>query len=107
VQQIINQWNGLGLNQIKTIKAGTERHKLLKKRIKDYGADTILEAISKVGKSSFLCGHNNKGWTITFDWFIRPNNFPKVLDGNYDDRNAIPKNTKVGAERMTDLDGIF
>ena len=107
VQRIIDQWNALGLNQIKTIKAGTERHKLLKKRIKDYGVDTILEAIRKVGHSSFLNGQNNKGWTITFDWFIRPNNFPKVLDGNYDNRQTSPKNTKVGAERMTDLDGIF
>ena len=21
---------------------------------------------------------------ITFDWFVLPNNFPKVLEGNYD-----------------------
>jgi len=33
-----------------------------------------------------LKGQNNKGWTITFDWFIKPNNFIKVLEGNYKDK---------------------
>ena len=25
-----------------------------------------------------------EGWIITFDWFVRPNNFIKVLEGNYE-----------------------
>lgn len=24
---------------------------------------------------------------IDFEWFARPNNFPKVLEGQYDDKN--------------------
>ena len=31
-------------------------------------------------------GQNNRNWTITFDWLIKPNNFIKVLEGNYDDK---------------------
>ena len=84
VQRVIQQWNSLGLGQIRKVVSGTERERLLKKRIKDYGIDDVLRAIENVRTSKFLNGNNSKGWIITFDWFIKPNNFPKVLDGNYE-----------------------
>ena len=60
---------------------------MTRKRIRDYGLDKVLEAVSKVKTSKFLCGENEKGWYATYDWFILPSNFQKVLEGNYDDRN--------------------
>ena len=48
--------------------------------------DTFLQAINNIRNSSFLKGQNNRNWTITFDWLIKPNNFIKVLEGNYDDK---------------------
>lgn len=86
VQQIIDAWNSLNLSRITKIVQGKDRDRLLKARIKEYGVDSILQAIENVRKSDFLLGRNKNGWTITFDWFIRPNNFPKVLDGNYDSK---------------------
>ena len=85
VRRIVEKWNELGLAQVQAINAGTERHKLLKKRIKDNGVENILAAIERIQQSSFLKGKNESGWCITFDWFIKPNNFPKVAEGNYDD----------------------
>ena len=107
VQRIIDSWNSLGLNKVKAINPDTSRYAMLRKRLKDYGVDTIVEGVDKIRNSSFLQGHNNKGWTVTFDWFIKPDNFQKVIDGNYDDRKAASQNTKAGTERMDDLDGIF
>ena len=86
VQQIINTWNSLGLQNIKFIKNNTNRYKMLNARIKEYGIDTFLQAINNIRNSSFLKGQNNRNWTITFDWLIKPNNFIKVLEGNYDDK---------------------
>lgn len=83
VQRVVDAWNGLGLGQVRKIVPGTQREQLLKKRIRDYGVDEVLHAIENIRNSSFLNGNNSKGWIITFDWFIKPNNFPKVLDGNY------------------------
>ena len=88
VQQIVDAWNSLGLSKITKIVSGKDRDRLLKARIKEYGVDLILQAIEKVRQSDFLMGKNKDGWTITFDWFIRPNNFPKVLDGNYDNKST-------------------
>lgn len=107
VQRIIDNWNSLGLNKVKAINPDTTRYSMLRKRLKDYGVDTIIEGVDKIRNSSFLQGHNNKGWTVTFDWFIKPDNFQKVIDGNYDERKTAPHNTRTGAERMDDLDGIF
>lgn len=88
VQQIIDSWNSLGLSKITKIVPLKNRDRLLKARIKEYGVDMILQAIEKIRQSDFLLGKNRDGWTVTFDWFIRPNNFPKVLDGNYDNKTG-------------------
>jgi len=79
-------WNSLGLSKINSIKGN--RLKLLKARIKEYGIDTILKSIESIRNSSFLKGQNKTGWVIVFDWFIKPNNFPKVLEGNYTDKEG-------------------
>lgn len=89
---IIEKWNSLGLQKLSSINYGTNRYKLLNKRIAEYGMDKMLEAIEKIKNSSFLQGKNDKGWTINFDWFVKPNNFPKVLEGNYDDKERNSNN---------------
>lgn len=113
VQRILDRWNGLGLSQVRAIQSGTQRYNLLKKRIKDYGIDTVLEAVGRVQKSSFLMGNNKNGWVITFDWFIKPNNFAKVLEGNYDDGQAQARRERVGngrhhgmSEEQSILEGV-
>lgn len=82
-QTVMDAWNSLGLTRIEKIVDGTQRCTFLKKRIKDYGLDGVLKAIENIRNSDFLMGKTEKGFNTTFDWFIRPNNFPKVLDGNY------------------------
>lgn len=81
LQPIIDHWNSLNLSQIKNIKGN--RLKLLNTRIKEYSMEEVIQAIDSINQSSFLKGQNDTNWTITFDWFIKPNNFPKVLEGNY------------------------
>ena len=65
----------------------SQRYQRLVARIKEYGIEDVLKAIEKIKGSSFLQGKSNsrRAWVVTFDWFVLPNNFPKVLDGNYDD----------------------
>ena len=86
VQPIIDSWNSLGLQKLVAINPNTNRYRLLNARIKEYGLDKVLEAIENIRYSRFLKGQNNKNWTITFDWLIKPNNFTKVLEGNYRDK---------------------
>lgn len=94
LQPIIDKWNSLNLNKLIAINKGTIRYKMLNARIKEYGIDNILKAIENIETSPFLKGQNNKGWTITFDWFVKPNNFIKVLEGNYTDKEGMNGGTK-------------
>lgn len=79
--KIVSAWNELGLSEVKSIQ-GT-RLKYLNARIKEYSEEEIIKGIRSIRDSSFLMGQNRNNWTITFDWFIKPTNMPKVLEGNY------------------------
>jgi len=89
---IIAKWNELGLQQLRSIS--NNRLTLLKARMKEYSLDEVIQAIENINKSSFLKGQNKRNWTITFDWLIRPNNFIKVLEGNYTDKEGSNGNSK-------------
>lgn len=87
-QKVIDEWNSLGISPISRLTSGTNRYSMLNARLKEYGLDAVLQAIWNVRISSFLRGQNKDGWTITFDWFVKPNNFVKVLEGNYTDKEG-------------------
>lgn len=79
---IMDYWNKHSM--LKEITAMTEKRKShINARVKEHGLEAIYKAIDNVSKSSFLRGQNKRGWTATFDWVFLPNNFVKVLEGNY------------------------
>ena len=78
----------------------SKRGGMLRARVNEYGVDKVLEAIEKVRSSDFLKGQSKSGFIITFEWFVRPNNFPKVLEGNYDNR-AEPVPQKKSSKYTT------
>lgn len=82
---VIAAWNNLPEPIPKVSRAGSDstRMKMLNARIAEHGIDNVMKAVNAVGKSDFLKGKNGKGWIITIDWFLKPNNFVKVMDGNY------------------------
>ncbi|MBP1638957.1 MAG: hypothetical protein H6Q17_540 [Bacteroidetes bacterium] len=63
-----------------------KRRKLIAARIKERGKESFAEALKKAAASNFLRGDNQRGFTATFDWIIKPTNFEKILSGNYDNR---------------------
>lgn len=89
--KIIEEWNLIDDNvpNVTLIRNGSTRQRLLQARINEYGFDNVLKAIDNVKNSQYLKGYV-KPFRVTFDWFIKPNNFPKVLDGNYNDF-TVPK----------------
>lgn len=91
--KIIEEWNSIDDNvpNVTLIRSGSTRQRLLQARINEYGFDNVLKAIDNVKNSQYLKGYV-KSFRITFDWFIKPNNFPKVLDGNYNDFTVTNNN---------------
>lgn len=84
VRRVVESWNSLGLQNIRKVPgAESKTGSMLRARIREYGVDLVLEAVEKVRNSDFLMGRVND-FQATLDWFSRPNNFPKVINGNYD-----------------------
>lgn len=84
VERVLAAWNSIKkIRPVRNILPGKNRDIMLRARIRENGIDAVLEAIENIKKSPFLLGDSKKGWQITFDWFVKPNNFPKVLEGNY------------------------
>lgn len=107
VQRVIEAWNTLSLTRIIKITKNTTRYKMLQKRLKDYGIDGVLEAIENVRNSDFLNGKNKKGWQATFDWFIGPDNFSKVLDGNYANKpQPMPSQAAPAYRKQTKVEEL-
>ena len=89
VDTVIKKWNDIGLNTVRSIKG--KRLDSLHARIKEYSKDDVLTVIENVKYSDFLKGNNNRNWTADIDWILKPNNFIKVLEGNYNKSKGIEK----------------
>ena len=91
VRRVVEAWNELksyGIKEVIKLSSESKRYGSLCARIDQYGIETVLKAIENIKHSDFLQGKSKKGWVITFDWFVLPNNFPKVLEGNYDNKEG-------------------
>ena len=100
-------WNELkpfGIAGVYKIDAG-ERGRALAVLMETYSPEDFERAVEKVKGSKFLTGKGKKGWRITFDWFIKPENFAKVLEGNYDaDKDKSDLSWAEGLEEETEND---
>ena len=96
--KVVSEWNKLDENipKVSRITKNTNRGKMLQARIKQYGLEEVLKAIRNINESEFLKGYINN-FTISFDWFVKPNNFLKVLEGNYKNKEQekIKSNIKT------------
>ena len=82
----------------KIVKINQSRMSQVLARTKEYGKEAVAQVIVKTANSNFLNGDNNRGFLATFDWIFRPTNFPKIYEGNYDNRTSIQRSTSAAAD---------
>lgn len=93
VEAVIKAWNDLesyGIKPVKKIEKTSKRYQNLQARLESNGLEEVLQAVDNVKKSKYLQG-KVKNWKITFDWFVLPNNFTKVSEGQYEDSGQEKK----------------
>lgn len=78
------------------------RKKAIRARIREHGKVAFGEVIAKATQSDFLKGNTN--FKATFDWIIKPGNFQKILEGNYD--NRIKNEKEYGNEKQQQREGF-
>lgn len=82
----------------KIVRLNQSRMSQILARTKEYGKEAVAQVIVKTANSNFLNGDNNRGFLATFDWIFRPTNFPKIYEGNYDNRTSIQRSTSAAAD---------
>lgn len=93
VQKVVDEWNKLQQFGIQPIVRMTARRtQMLKARIREYGMDKVMEALRNVQNSDFLMGKKTD-FMINFEWFVKPNNFLKVLENKYHNREDMRNGT--------------
>lgn len=94
----IDNWNETFKDSTvsKINKMTNSRKQHLKQRLKDRESNQTPEEVysiilKKIRASRFLNGDNNTGWRCDFDWVLKPANWQKILEGNYDNKSSIKK----------------
>lgn len=96
IKRAVEEWNKLqdvGIAPVTRMKSSAKRYKMLQARIREYGINDVIKAISKIRESDFLLGKKTD-FIVKFDWFITPTYFPKILDGFYDNSSKEGRNGK-------------
>lgn len=78
----------------------SKRQDSIRARVREHGKEAFAEMVRKAANSEFLKGNNNRGFQATFDWVIRPSNFQKIIEGNYDNRNKEDKRNNPDTDRL-------
>jgi len=60
-----------------------KRREAVGARSRKYGKESLEKVVVLAATSAFLNGENDKSWVADFNWLFKPNNFVKVLEGNY------------------------
>lgn len=97
-KEVANYFNkamdGKQIQKIKKLNDFRKAH--IAARLKDFTKQDLFIVIDKAAASDFLNGCGRNGFKATFDWIFRPNNFPKILEGNYDNGNHNQQQTNNG-----------
>ena len=75
------------LPQCRELSDARKRHAAA--RLKDRPFAEWSAVISRIDRSDFCRGTNDRGWVATFDWMLKPDTAAKVLEGKYDNRAGL------------------
>jgi len=81
--KIKDMFNSIAVDLPKVKALSEARKKAINARVKEHGIDLVREAFITAQESDFLCGRSGDKWKASFDWIMNPNNFIKVIEGNY------------------------
>jgi hypothetical protein len=88
IQFFNSKMKGKTIPSIRGEVLGKKRKQSIKARMREYGKDAVAQVIANAAESNFLNGCNVRGFVASIDWLMKPGNFPKVLDGNYNNKNT-------------------
>lgn len=89
VLELLKAWEITEFPYPRLITAG--RKKVLKARFSEkFFRENWREALARICESTFCKGQNDRRWTASFDWFLKPETLTRILEGLYDPKRRGP-----------------
>lgn len=86
--EVVSRFNSICVSLNKVSRMTEPRRKAVQSALQAVGQEKLTELFRKAEASDFLTKRNSSGWKAGFDWLMKPENYTKVLEGNYDNRNS-------------------
>ena len=86
--EVVSRFNSICVSLNKVSRMTEPRRKAVQSALQAVGQEKLKELFRKAEASDFLTKRNSSGWKAGFDWLMKPENYTKVLEGNYDNRNS-------------------
>lgn len=86
--EVVSRFNSICASLNKVSRMTEPRRKAVQSALQAVGQEKLTELFHKAEASDFLTKRNSSGWKAGFDWLMKPENYTKVLEGNYDNRNS-------------------
>ncbi len=85
-QKLAQMWNvWAAANKLPQVtKVAGKRAQAADARAKEQPPEYWKNVMDRIAQSPGLLGKNDRGWTVTFDWMLRPMSSALVLEGKYD-----------------------
>lgn len=100
-EEILSLWNSIeGVKKCRSLTDERKRH--INARVKEYSYEEVIDVLHMISESPWLKGENPRHWCADFDWWLVPNNFAKILEGKYTERDD---NTRVEEEETNAYQG--
>ena len=107
-QRIVDQFNTI-CKSLPEVQELTDRRKAaIRSRYKKYGEDKIIDVFRRAEESDWLSGRTQNRTWCNFDWIMKPSNFVKIIEGNYDNRGGgNGRNNESGANHSGKVPELF
>jgi hypothetical protein len=100
IELVVTHWNEICGEKLPKVQTLTERRKsFIRARLSEHDLKEWPTIFSRVARSGFLTGENDRNWKTDFDWVMNQNNLVKILEGKYDDHRNINR-PKTGMEAI-------
>lgn len=95
-ESVLALWASLCPNLPRPGELTPTRRCAIAHRLREANGDTeaFKDVFTRVGDSEFLNGAGPSGWKASFDWVLNPENWAKILEGNY-------SNHRIGNRKLT------
>ncbi len=108
LQEIVDLYNNtcISLPKVQRITE-TRKHQIINRFDENPDIEIFKKVFNAVSLSDFLSQRTDKKFFCGFDWIIKPSNFIKILEGNYE--NQVKNNghkQEVVSNTMADLERV-